>query len=176
MRATGVVRRIDELGRIVIPKEIRRTLKIKDNTPLEIFSGDSGELILKKYSPIIELGNFAEEVVNSISLATNKNVLLTNMDKVISSSSQCKAYIEKNIDSHIERLIQSRVPQIMSMKQENTLLFVENSNILLYVICPIIKNGDVFGSIILFDESNKLDECDKKIAVAFANFLGEQIG
>ena len=68
MKATGVVRRIDELGRIVIPKEIRRTLKIKEGTPLEIYSGDSGELLLKKYSPIVELGEIAQDVCESIAL------------------------------------------------------------------------------------------------------------
>src|SRR5574344_583209 len=163
MRATGVVRRIDELGRIVIPKEIRRTLKIKDNTPLEIFSGDSGELVLKKYSPIVEIGDFALEVVKSIEKVISKNILIVNMDRVVYASELCKSYIEKNIDSHIERLIKSRLPQIVSKKQENTMIF-DDSNISLYAVCPIVNAGDVFGAIILFDNNNNIDICDQKVA------------
>ena len=99
MKATGVVRRIDELGRIVIPKEIRRTLKIKEGTPLEIYSGDSGELLLKKYSPIVELGEIAQDVCESIALILQKNVIITNMDKVISTSAGCKKMVGRQIDA-----------------------------------------------------------------------------
>ena len=177
MKATGVVRRIDELGRIVIPKEIRRTLKIKEGTPLEIYSGESGELLLKKYSPIVELGELATEVSESIFNQTNQNVLVTNMESVVASSGIGKsAYINLSIDSHIERLINSRKTQIVSMQDENTRLFSNNLNIKTYVLSPIMSGGDVYGSIIIFDEKNSFGDCEKKIASAFADFLGKQVG
>ncbi len=176
MKATGVVRRIDELGRIVIPKEIRRTLRIKEGTPLEIYSGDSGELYLKKYSPIVELGELSAEVCESIFATTNNNVLVTNMETVISASGTKKNnYINIMIDSHIERLINARKTQIVSMADENTRVFTEAENIKLYVISPIIANGDVYGSIIIFNEANNLGETEIRVASAFAEYLGRQI-
>ena len=87
MKATGVVRRIDELGRIVIPKEIRRTLKIKEGTPLEIYSGENGELLFKKYSPVFEISELAKEVCESIFKITDFDVLITNMDFVVAAGS-----------------------------------------------------------------------------------------
>ena len=86
MKATGVVRRIDELGRIVIPKEIRRTLKIREGTPLEIYSGDNGELLLKKYSPLLDYTSLMLEVADSIFKTTSQSVLVTNMEKVIAGT------------------------------------------------------------------------------------------
>ena len=177
MKATGVVRRIDELGRIVIPKEIRRTLKIKEGTPLEIYSGDNGELLLKKYSPVVELGKIAEDVAESIYIATGKNVIITNMESVIAYFGKNKNnYIEKNIDSKIERLINSRKSQIVKMSDENSMLFYSAENIQLYVISPIMLNGDVFGSIIIFDDNNNLSNCEVIIATSFSQYLSKQIG
>ena len=176
MKATGVVRRIDELGRIVIPKEIRRTLRIKEGTPLEIYSGDSGELYLKKYSPIVELGELSQEVCESIFATTNNNVLITNMEKVISASGTKKSsYINIQIDSHIERLINARKTQIVSVIEENTRVFADTENIKLYIVSPILANGDVYGSIIIFNQTNNLGEAEKNIASAFADYLGRQI-
>ena len=83
MKATGIVRRIDDLGRVVIPKEIRRTLRIREGDPLEIFVDREGEVILKKYSPIQELGHFAQEYVESLFLSLNKTVLISDRDSFI---------------------------------------------------------------------------------------------
>jgi AbrB family transcriptional regulator (stage V sporulation protein T) len=176
MKATGVVRRIDELGRIVIPKEIRRTLKIKEGTPLEIYSGDNGELLLKKYSPVAELGELAKEVCESIYKSTSLNVIITNMESVVASSGQGKnLYINKPIDSHIEKLINMRKTQIISITDAKTRLFDDNENVKLYAISPIFANGDVYGSIIIFDEKNNLSDCEKKIASSFADYLSKQV-
>ncbi len=177
MKATGVVRRIDELGRIVIPKEIRRTLKIKEGTPLEIFTEDSGQLLLKKYSPIVELGELAREVCESIFLATEQNVLIVNMENVIASSGPNKnTYLEKTVDSRLEKLINARMTQIVSMSEESIRIFQDNYNIKFYVVSPIMANGDVFGAIIIFDEKNDLTDCEKKIAQSFADYIGKQLG
>ena len=124
MKATGVVRRIDELGRIVIPKEIRRTLKIKNGTPLEIYSGDNGELILKKYSPILEISDFASEVAESIYKATELSVIVTNMEKIIACNGVIKnLYINRQIDSSIEKAINSRLCKIYDKTTLSTFLF-----------------------------------------------------
>lgn len=176
MKATGVVRRIDELGRIVIPKEIRRTLKIKNGTPLEIYSGDNGELLLKKYSPILEISDFASEVAESIYKATNLSVLITNMDKVISCNGVAKsAYINKQIDSAIEKAINSRLNKIYDKNSLNSMLFADKINTS-FAICPVTSAGDVFGSIILFCFDKQISLQDLKLGEAFAEFLGKQVG
>ena len=176
MKATGVVRRIDELGRIVIPKEIRRTLRIKEGTPLEIYSGESGELLLKKYSPVIEIGAIAKEVCDSIYNTTGLNVLITNMDLVVAAACNNKnLYINTPIDSHIERLMNARKTQLVSMMDENTMLFKNDNNIKLYVLSPIFANGDVYGSIIIFDEKNNITESERKLAASFADYLSRQV-
>lgn len=176
MKATGVVRRIDELGRIVIPKEIRRTLKIKEGTPLEIYSGENGELLLKKYSPILEISDFASEVAESIFSATDCNVIVTNMDKVISASGHAKnSYINKNIDAGIEKMINSRKAECFEANQINTMLFADQKSTS-FAICPIISAGDVFGAIIIFSTAKGIGEAELNIGKAFADFLGKQVG
>ena len=176
MRATGVVRRIDELGRIVIPKEIRRTLKIKEGTPLEIYSGDNGELLLKKYSPITELGEIAKEICHSISVGTGKTVLICNMEKIIASSgSGANIFAEKNIDSTIEKLIAERQTKIVSQAENKSMLFFD-SNVVTYGFCPIISAGDVYGAIFMFSNTSSLTQSDLSTLRCFADFISVQIG
>ena len=85
MKATGIVRRIDDLGRVVVPKEIRRVLRIREGDPLEIYTGNSGEVILKKYSPISELGQFADEYAESVSQVLGTTIVVSDTDQVISA-------------------------------------------------------------------------------------------
>ena len=174
MKATGVVRRIDELGRIVIPKEIRRTLKIKNGTPLEIYSRDNGELLLKKYSPIMEITDFANEVAESIYKATNLSVLVTNMEKIITCNGTSKSYVNRQIDSALEKAINSRLSKIYDKESLHTYVFEKPD--VVFAICPIMFAGDVFGSIVLFSEKNNITAEELKIGVAFAEFLGKQVG
>lgn len=176
MKATGVVRRIDELGRIVIPKEIRRTLKIREGTPLEIYSGDNGELLLKKYSPITELSELAKDICKSIAVCTQKSVILTNMETVISfAGQQTTSLSNQKIDSTLEKLINSRQAKIIS-QQENKSMLLYDYKISTYIVCPIICAGDVFGSIIMFDTNKGVSECDLIISKSFADFFATQIG
>ena len=176
MKATGVVRRIDELGRIVIPKEIRRTLKIREGTPLEIYSGDSGELLLKKYSPITELAEIASDICKSIAVGTQKSVLISNMEKIIATSGTGSAnFLDKNIDSVIEKLINARQSKIVNQQQTKSMLFFD-TNIYTYGFCPIINSGDVYGGIFLFDTKGNIAETDLNTIKAFADFLATQIG
>ena len=109
MKATGIVRRIDELGRVVIPKEIRRTLRIREGDPLEIFTDREGEVILKKYSPIGELGDFAKEYAESLQLALGMTAAVCDKDTVIAASGPCrKELMDKPIHSDLEELMDRR--------------------------------------------------------------------
>lgn len=98
MKATGIVRRIDDLGRVVIPKEIRRTLRIREGDPLEIFTDREGEIILKKYSPIGELNQFAKQYADSLSQTTGHIVCIADRDQLIAVSGAKKDLIAKAID------------------------------------------------------------------------------
>ena len=168
MKATGVVRRIDELGRIVIPKEIRRTLKIREGTPLEIYSGDNGELLLKKYSPITELAEIAS--------STGKAVLISNMEKIVATSGQGSAnFLNKNIDFAIEKLINNRQTKIINQTEIKSMLFFD-CGIKAFGFCPIINSGDTYGGIFLFDFNGSIYESDLITLKAFSNFLATQIG
>ena len=86
MKATGIVRRIDDLGRIVVPKEIRRTLRIREGDALEIFTDREGEIILKKYSPLGEMGNFADQYAESLAQTLGYLVCITDTDQVIAAA------------------------------------------------------------------------------------------
>ena len=106
MKATGIVRRIDDLGRVVIPKEIRRTLRIRESDPLEIFTDREGEIILKKYSPIGELGTFSREYAEALAQAAGCLVCITDRDQIIGAAgSGSKEYMEKRINRDLEDMI-----------------------------------------------------------------------
>ncbi len=109
MKATGIVRRIDDLGRVVIPKEIRRTLRIREGDPLEIFVDREGEVILKKYSPIGELGDFAKEYADSLYESTGHISLIADRDMVIAVAGAAKKeFIDKPISRAVENAIEDR--------------------------------------------------------------------
>ena len=109
MKATGIVRRIDDLGRVVIPKEIRRTLRIREGDPLEIFVDRDGEVILKKYSPIGELGDFAKEYAESLFESTNHIAMISDRDTIIAMAGGSKKdFLEKSVGSIIETCMENR--------------------------------------------------------------------
>ena len=107
MKATGIVRRIDDLGRVVVPKEIRRVLRIREGDPLEIYTGNSGEVILKKYSPISELGQFADEYAESVSQVLGTTIVVSDTDQVISAwGAGKKEFADKKVDNELDKIIQ----------------------------------------------------------------------
>ena len=108
MKATGIVRRIDDLGRIVIPKEIRRTLRIRESDPLEIFTDREGEIILKKYSPIGEMSTFARQYAESLAQVSGQMTLIADRDQFIAAAGGCKAFLGKSISSQLEEAIEKR--------------------------------------------------------------------
>ena len=176
MRATGIVRRIDDLGRVVIPKEIRKTLRIREGDPLEIFTAKDGEVILKKYSPIGELNEFSQEYAETLGETLGYGVVITDLDSIISVSKLPKKdYKEKSIE--LEQLIENR--ETKEIKDENKIpLYKEDSNSYSeQMIMPIISvSGDCIGSIVIVAKENeKLQEGIDKILKVACSFLGKQV-
>lgn len=179
MKATGIVRRIDELGRIVIPKEIRRTFKIREGTPMEIFSNDNGELVLKKYSPVMEIGEISNDVCESIYQALENNVLICDKDNVVScsgSSTFKKQFLHKNITLALEKIIEERKPVLLNSSENASLINIikEEVNYKSLIILPLVASGDTYGAIILVGE-NAFSNVEVKLLQGFANFIAFQI-
>lgn len=175
MKATGIVRRIDELGRIVIPKELRRTFRIKEGTPLEIFIGEQGELILKKFSPIIELNDIAKEIAESIYQTLNCGVLIFDSDKyLVGYGSNAKPYIDKEISFQLEKVVMQRQSVIKNSVDLIKLSDFDNETHS-QLISPIVLNGDVVGGILLISKTIEFTQNDIKIVKTMVNFIEKQI-
>lgn len=150
MRATGIVRRIDNLGRIVIPKEIRRTMHICEGDSLEIFVEATGEIILKKYSTIGELGSFAKQHAEILSQVAAAPVIISDREKVVASSSNVQSnVIGKAISKEFDKIIQSRKTYVA--KQDRVLYPIQGVDLKALVCVPIISSGDLSGSILIAD-------------------------
>jgi AbrB family transcriptional regulator (stage V sporulation protein T) len=178
MKATGIVRRIDDLGRVVIPKEIRRTLRIREGDPLEIFVDRDGEVILKKYSPIGELGDFAKEYAESLYESTNHTTMITDRDNIIAvSGASKKDYLEKQVGPLIEACMENRKTSLESGQGQYEIIKDLNESYSAYVIAPIIAGGDPIGSVILLnkDENVKMGQMETKMAETAAGFLAKQM-
>ena len=179
MKATGIVRRIDDLGRVVIPKEIRRTLRIREADPLEIFTDREGEIILKKYSPIGEMGTFAKQYAESLSQVSGHVALITDRDQVIAVSGGMKNMLGKSISAELEEKLEKRQMVLLS-KEERGFIAIsdgENGEYVQQAICPIICEGDVIGSVILLsvDSKKKMGEVEQKLIQSASGFLGRQM-
>ena len=180
MKATGIVRRIDDLGRVVVPKEIRRTLRIREGDPLEIFTDRQGEIILKKYSPIGELAAFAREYADSLNATTGATICITDHDQVVAVAGTGKKELQdKSISRRLADAIADRA-QILAYREERKYVPVTEEHVddfAAQVIYPIVCEGDVIGSVILLEkqEKKKIGEMEQKLAACAANFLGRQM-
>lgn len=175
MKATGIVRRIDDLGRVVIPKEIRRTLRIREGDPLEIFVDRDGEVILKKYSPIAELGNFAQEYSDSLYESTGHVAIITDRDAVVAVSGvPKKQWTDRPIVAVVEKAMESRrtITTKMGDHPED-----DNWGFMMQVIAPIISEGDPIGTVILgtSEKTKGLGELEVKLCETAAGFLAKQM-
>ena len=182
MKATGVVRRIDDLGRIVIPKEIRKTLRIKEGDPLEIFTDKDGEVILKKYSPIGELSEFAINYAETLAKTTGHIACITDKDSVIAiSGAPKKDYLGQDLSKELEEVMENREVYKSSENNEISLPITQNDNrdkkFNSQVVYPIISQGDTIGSIILLskDATTKMSDVELKVVQSAAGFLGSQM-
>lgn len=179
MKATGIVRRIDDLGRVVIPKEIRRTLRIREGDPLEIFTDREGEIILKKYSPIGELGAFAREYAESLAQAAGHITCIVDKDQIIAvSGGGKKEFFEKHISPEMENCINKRTSLIAERSDSNFIPVLEGDAGESYnhqLIMPIIAEGDAMGAIVFLSKDQKMGEVEGKLAQTAAGFLGKQM-
>ena len=179
MKATGIVRRIDDLGRIVIPKEIRRTLRIRESDPLEIFTDREGEIILKKYSPIGEMSTFARQYAESLAQVSGQMTLIADRDQFIAAAGGCKALLGKSISSQLEEAIERR-ENILASKGDKNFILISGDGETEYAneaISPIICEGDVIGAAVLLnnDAKARIGEVEQKLVLSAAGFLGRQM-
>ena len=179
MKATGIVRRIDDLGRVVIPKEIRRTLRIRVGDPLEIFTDREGEIILKKYSPIGELGAFAKEYAESLAQNAGHITCIVDKDQIIAVSGGAKKeFLEKHISNELEKVINERNVVIANRNDSSFVPIIEDDDETTYkyeLITPIICEGDVLGAVVMLSSDKEMGEIEGKLAQTAAGFLGKQM-
>lgn len=179
MKATGIVRRIDDLGRVVIPKEIRKTLRIRESDPLEIFTDREGEIILKKYSPIGELGSFAKEYAESLAQTTGHSICITDKDQIIATAGGWKREsVGRPISGSLENLIGERENVVYNMSDREYIEILDsNEEKRPQVISPIICEGDAIGAVVMVGRSDKvkMGETEQVVARCAANFMGKQM-
>lgn len=175
MKATGIVRRIDDLGRVVIPKEIRRTMRIREGDPLEIYTNAGGEVIFKKYSPIGELSNLATEYADALSQGTKLAVVICDRDHCVAAAGiSKKEVLERSVTAELENIMESR----QVYKAENSELYaLDGVNKPVCFASPIISAGDVTGCVVLLesDSIKKAEDSDISLAKVAAKFLGNQM-
>lgn len=179
MKATGIVRRIDDLGRVVIPKEIRRTLRIREGDPLEIFTDKEGEIILKKYSPIGELSAFAKQYAESLAQVVECLVGICDMDQIIAAAGNGKKEIQdKDITKELGEFLGERKTREAKAGEKRYISVVDESEPYVQeVISPVLCAGDVIGGVILLwqESSVKMTDAELKLAEYTAKVLGKQM-
>ncbi len=179
MKATGIVRKIDDLGRIVIPKEIRKGLRIRVGDPLEIYVEKNGEIILKKYAPMGDLLKISEQYADTLFATSGFSVCITDTDTIIAVSGCAKKdYLDKEINENILKIMEERTT--WSTKDDSSIKILKNEATPKYgsqAIAPIVSDGDIIGSVILFslDYAKKITEVELKLINSAAIFLGKQM-
>lgn len=171
MKATGIVRRIDDLGRVVIPKEIRRTMRLREGEPLEIYTERAGEIILKKYSPIADLAEYAQHYADALFQSTASMCCITDRDTIIAAAGLSKKdYLDKKITDKLDNTIKLRKTFISSETESpfpiTADVGADESSV--QIVAPIVADGDIVGAVILF----MVD----KIAAAAAGKMTAQTG
>ena len=178
MKATGIVRRIDDLGRVVIPKEIRRTLRIREGDPLEIYTDSNGEVIFKKYSPVGEIGTFAGQYAEVLNKVSGMPIAICDKDHVIAVAGVPKReYLERRVSPAVEELMNFRKSYVLKAGETSPLSPAEGVNGKLFVMFPIIASGDVTGAVLMLTEDNVITptEAETKLVQSAAEFLGKQM-
>ena len=175
MQKTGIVRRIDELGRIVIPKEIRKTLRIREGENLEINVDENGNILLKKHMVMGRIEDFAQILTDSVYPYVKKNIMITDVDKIIACSGPSKKqYLQKNISEGLITSLQRR--EMLTETHLKEVSFIQNKKEnCTYIIRTILVNGDAVGVVILFSTTEKINDTDDKVIQIVANFLERQL-
>ncbi len=180
MKATGIVRRIDDLGRIVIPKEIRRTMRIREGDPMEIFTSREGEILLKKYSPVGELGEFATELAESIAQTIGELVCVTDRDYVIAAAGTGKKEAEgKPLEQAFQSAIDKRCSQVTSTENKAAVPVFQGDtqSYNRQAMATILSHGDCIGAVVILSKEGNRNQDDVllQLAKSMAGFLGRHM-
>ena len=183
MRATGIVRRIDELGRVVIPKEIRRTLRIREGDPLEIYTDRDGEVILKKYSPIGEMSSFAKDYTESLFRSLGHIACIVDRDQVVAASGVSKKELwDKPISHDLETAIANRQTVAINKQTGGRTVAITSeedsgSGYTAQVLSPIIADGEAIGAVLLLsrEQGARMGDTELKVAETAAGIVGRQM-
>lgn len=178
MKATGIVRRVDDLGRIVIPKEIRRTLRIREGDPLEIYTEKDGGVIFRKYSPMGDLQEFASQMCESIGSATGHIAAVADRDSIIALHGAPKRELmDKPNSPELEKLMEQRRNYLFQSGDSPIPASDSSDKYHLGAAAPILSQGDLMGCVLLLlgEGDSPLKEADQSLAKAAAGFLGKQM-
>lgn len=181
MKATGIVRRIDDLGRVVIPKEIRRTMRIREGDPLEIYTDREGEVIFKKYSPIGELSSFAGEYAETLHKVCGISVLIFDRDAVIASAGVPKReYLDRKMSEELEEIAERRQLYVRKSREERIPVILDGGAYYLSCAMPIITEGDMIGCVcsVVSEENDTptgMPDAEAKLIQTAATFLSKQM-
>ena len=181
MKATGIVRRIDELGRIVIPKEIRRTLRLREGDPVEIYTGENGEIVLRKHSVMGDLNEFALQFADSLAKAAGYPTCITDRDYVVAVSGvPKKEFSGKRITKQLEQAMEDRMTFIAPDQRTDFFPILEDvtkDKMMSFVGTPIISHGDPIGSVIMFSHDTKksIGDTEAKLTQSAAAIIGKQL-
>lgn len=178
MKATGIVRRIDDLGRVVIPKEIRRTMRIREGDPLEIFTNRDGEVIFKKYSPIGELGDFAVQYAEALAKTAGSPVCISDKDNIIAASGvPKKELLDRRISDDVEKVMEEKTSFVLKNGAGKNMNIVDGiDKYSAGLVYPIISEGDSIGAVIFVNNgTSSFTDTEEKLAKSASLFLGKQM-
>ena len=178
MKATGIVRRIDDLGRVVIPKEIRRTMRIREGDPLEIYTEKDGEVIFKKYSPMGELSDFAEQICESMYKTADCPAAVCDRDGVIAAAgSGRRELLDRHISEELSEVMEGRRAYRAEPGGRVVPVTDREGSPRAGVAVPILSEGDVLGCVVFLEHGDGIrsGDVELKLATAVAGFLGKQM-
>ncbi len=178
MKATGIIRRVDDLGRIVIPKEIRRTLRIREGDPLEIYTEKDGGVIFRKYSPMGDLQDLAAQMCESISASTGRIAAVSDRDAIIAlHGAPRRELMDKPNSEALGRLMDQRKNYLYEQGQSRIPAAEGAEKFHLGAAAPILSQGDLMGCVLLLlnEGDSPLSEPDQKLAQTAATFLGKHL-
>ena len=178
MKATGIVRRMDDLGRVVIPKEIRRTMRIREGDPLEIYTEKDGEVIFKKYSPMGEISEFAEQICQSMSKTADYPAVVCDRDGVIAAAGTGRRELQdRHISRELEEIMEGRKAYRAEPGGRRVPVTDQDNAPAAAVAVPILAEGDVLGCVVFVERGDgaRAGDVEMKLASAVAGFLGKQM-
>lgn len=178
MKATGIVRRVDSLGRVVIPKEIRHTLRIKEGAPLEIYTDRDGSVTFRKYSPLGELQDFAAQICDAIRSNTGCIAAITDRDTVVAlSGAPRRDFIDRPCSRDLDLLMEKRGFYCFQSGSPSLPLCDLSDKLHIGMMAPVISQGDLIGSVLTLqgDGSGQTTPSHELLLKTIADFLGRQM-